>query len=466
MINCPFPTHALPSSIQQAILEVTSVVKAPPAIAVASALSSISLACQTLANVRRPNGTETPISLNLLTFAESGERKSTTDRFFSKAIHEFEDAQEAAALAKLESFEFENMVWDTKRRALLDEIKKAASTYQETDDFKVMLKTVMDHRPKRPEILKLIYRDVTPEALAASLKQWRSGGISSDEGGALFESRTFNNLCMLNVLWDGGSLIVDRKNSTPLKVDNARLTISLLVQPSVFCKFSTGKGALVRGSGALARYLVSYPPSTQGWRQEIDQPPVRMDALDEFNKRIVELLRSSMSPDGKLLPNKVLELSLNAQREYVIFINDIEQKLLPGGYLSDVKDAASKIGDNMCRIAGLFHCFEGKDGPIDLETICRAIEIAKWYIFEFKRLFGVQPQAPQEQQDAMLLEAWLSENYRLYGYSSIKKNLIRQMGPNCLRKRDRLEAALHVLLSLGRIKIGMLGKTSYVMLPS
>jgi hypothetical protein len=40
MISLPFPTEALPDTIQKAVEEVTSIIEAPDAIAVASALSA------------------------------------------------------------------------------------------------------------------------------------------------------------------------------------------------------------------------------------------------------------------------------------------------------------------------------------------------------------------------------------------------------------------------------------------
>lgn len=439
-----FPINALPLSIQQAVLDVRSVVKAPGTIAVSSALSAISLACQGLADVRRPNGQETPIGLYLLTIADSGERKTSCDKCFTRGIRQFEDAQAQIAEEKIKEFEFQTLIWKTQQKALLKEIAVSALADQGNDDLKIKLRTLMDQQPSAPDIPKLIYKDVTPPALAENLQRWNTGGIFSNEAGTLFDSPTFSNLGMYNTLWDGGEVTVDRKNAPPIKVNNARFTISLMVQSATLKKFLTGRGALARGNGALARYLVAAPFTNQGCRQEQVQPPVRTDALDAFNQRIIDLLQDGIGSDGKPVAKRILELSPDAHEAYIEFINQIELRLnIFEGYYRDVRDAASKIGDNMCRLAALFHCFEKKEGLIERQTIMAATQIATWYLEEFKRLFGDQPMALQEHQDAFQLETWLHNYERSTSFNNIKKlncdnSVLTAFGPKLVLKQHYL----------------------------
>lgn len=311
---------------------------------------------------------------------------------------------------------------------------------------------------------RLLYGDVPQGALVAALKKWPSGAIVSDEAGALHKGRTFNNLYIHNIVWGGGPIVEDRKDQPPLRVVDARLSICLMLQPGTLRKFLEGKGELARESGALARYLIAYPVSTQGFRFETSGVVQKTDAIDAFNCRIGELLNDSITPEGEPVARKVLSLSVDAAEEYIRFYNWIEQSLAPGGFYADISDAGSKAADNMCRIASLLHCFEKKEGPIDLETIKRAIEILVWYLNEFKRLFGLQPQAPQEQQDAVAIDAWLWEWARKYNDLRIKRNLILQYGPNGVRNRARVELALKVLESWGRIASRQEGRTWYVYL--
>ncbi|MDA3876378.1 MAG: DUF3987 domain-containing protein, partial [Halothiobacillus sp.] len=89
----PFPVHSLPPLLRDAVIEVQKNSQAPSALVVASALSAISLACQGAVNVLRPGDLLSPTSLYLLTIAESGERKTSVDAYFTKPIRDFEAVQ-------------------------------------------------------------------------------------------------------------------------------------------------------------------------------------------------------------------------------------------------------------------------------------------------------------------------------------------------------------------------------------
>ncbi|MBK6758040.1 MAG: DUF3987 domain-containing protein [Moraxellaceae bacterium] len=59
-----------------------------------SALSFVSLAAQGQVNVARDSVLCSPVSLFLMVIGESGERKSSADKFFSMPIEAWEQAQE------------------------------------------------------------------------------------------------------------------------------------------------------------------------------------------------------------------------------------------------------------------------------------------------------------------------------------------------------------------------------------
>ena len=118
----------------------------------------------------------------------------------------------------------------------------------------------------------------------------------------------------------------------------------------------------------------------------------------------------------------------------------------------------------MARIAALFHYFSKQDGDISVETVDRAAEVMKWYLFEFKRLFSSPPPIPQDQADAALLEAWLRSYCHTHKTFAIKKNEARQSGPNPLRNKSRLNAALQVLIWRQMVKVSKDGKTLVILL--
>ncbi len=82
--NNSYPTEALPGTIGEAVEEVTSFVKCPVALTACSALAAISTVAAGLVDVRRAQKLSGPSGLYFLALADSGERKTTVDNFFTK----------------------------------------------------------------------------------------------------------------------------------------------------------------------------------------------------------------------------------------------------------------------------------------------------------------------------------------------------------------------------------------------
>jgi hypothetical protein len=73
----------------------------------------------------------------------------------------------------------------------------------------------------------------------------------SDEAGTIFNGYGLNELPFINKLWDGSTFSVERKNSPELLIRDARLTLSLMVQPEVFRGYLERKGDMAKGIGFL-----------------------------------------------------------------------------------------------------------------------------------------------------------------------------------------------------------------------
>ena len=80
----PYPLDAHPPLILNAVKEVQAFVQAPVEMVATSAISAMSAAFQGHRDVRRSSKLKGPISLWLQTVAESGERKTSLDKYFSE----------------------------------------------------------------------------------------------------------------------------------------------------------------------------------------------------------------------------------------------------------------------------------------------------------------------------------------------------------------------------------------------
>ena len=447
--------------MRAAVEEVARFVKAPVPLVASSALAALSLAIQAHADAKRLEQLHGPVGLFLLTIADSGERKSTCDGFFTRAIRDHEEAQAEAAKPALKDHRAATEAWEAKRGGVKEEIRGCAKKQKSTAGMESALRDLERNKPEPPRIPRLLYADATPEALAYGLaKQWPSGGVFSAEAGIVFGSHgmgkdsVMRNLGLLNQLWDGKTLTIDRRSTESFTVRGARLTVALQVQEPTLREFLTRSGALARGTGFLARFLVAWPESTQGIRQiDPDAPdgPATWPHLAAFHRRIAEILDQPVpiDEDGALTP-PMLPLTPEAKAAWVKYHNAIESELSRGGELYEARDVASKSADNAARLAALFQIFEGAGGAIGEEAFDGASRITAWHLSEARRFFG-ELALPAELADAARLDSWLIEYCRQARTHFVKKNHVRQHGP--LRDGARLDTAIRELAELDRLRL-------------
>ena len=452
----PYPVDALPDTVRSAVNEVQSFVQAPLPMVTSSALAALSLAIQAHVDMTRADKLLGPCGLYLLTIGLSGERKSTCDGFFTKAIRDYEQEQAEAAKPELGQYSADKEAWEAKRSGIKDKIRQQAKESKPTEKMESVLRDLEQDKPERPRIPRLIYADVTPEALAHSLaKQWPAGGVISDEAGAVFGSHgmgadsVMRNLAMFNKLWDGGILTIDRRTSESFATRGARLTIALQIQESTLLEFLKKSGALARGTGFLARFLVAWPESTQGHRP-FKEAPEHWPALAAFNQRLAAILNQPAPIDNGVLEPTMLSLSPEAKRAWVTYHDAIECELAAGGELYDVRDVAAKSADNAARLAALFQMFEHGIGAVSHECFESARRITAWHLTEARRFFG-ELALPEELADAARLDGWLIDYCRREQTQIINKRHLRQYGP--VRDGLRLDAAINELAELDRLRL-------------
>jgi len=336
----PYPLDALPAGIQAAVREVAGFVQAPLALVASSALAALSLAAQARADVKRAERLQGPAGLFMLTIADSGERKTTCDSFFTTTVREYEAEQAELSKPAVKNYEAAMAAWAAEREGILSAIKDAGKKRRPADKQRADLAELERDKPEPPRVPRLIYGDATPEALTWGLaKHWPSAGIVSSEAASIFGSHgmgresIMRSLGILNTLWDGVSQRFDRRTSDSFTVRGARLTVALQVQEATLNDFFGRSGALARGSGFLARFLVAWPESTQGQRL-FTEAPAAWPALAAFHRRLAAILAEpvQLDDDGGLTP-PVLAFTPEARRDWIAFHDAIETDLRSGGEL-------------------------------------------------------------------------------------------------------------------------------------
>jgi putative DNA primase/helicase len=464
----PYPLDALPDTIRAAVIEVQGFTKAPIAMVASSALAALALAIQAHADVQRADRLTGPVGLFLLTIADSGERKSTCDGFFTAAIQEYQQQQTESAKPEITKHRADIAAWEAKRAGLIEAIKQAARKGCATADAESNLRDLEEKKPEPKRVPKLLRGDDTPENLAWVLsREWPSSGVLSSEAGIVLgahgmgKDSIMRNLGLLNILWDGGVLSIGRRTSESFTVRGARLTMALQVQEATLRSFFDRSGGLARGTGFLARFLVAWPESTQGFRPFTD-PPASWPRLAAFNRRITAILNQPAPIDeaGALTP-PLLPLTPEAKAAWVAFHDAIEGELSTGGELYDVRDVASKSADNAARLAALFQIFEGAGGAVGADAFEGASRIAAWHLNEARRFFG-ELVLPAELAGAARLDTWLIQYCRRERTHLVPIAKLQQGGPGGLRSKTTIETAMRELEEADRARLGRDGKRKVI----
>lgn len=465
-----YPLDALPEAVRCAVQEVADFVKAPIPLIATSALAALSLAIQAHTDVERAERLHGPCGLFLLAIADSGERKSTCDGFFTTAIRDYQAQQQEAAKPVIQAYKSEHDAWEAQRSGLKEKIKALAKEGKPSLAQVQQLHDLDADEPTAPRVPRLVYGDATPEALTYALaKHWPSGGVISSEAGSVFGGHgmsgdsVMRNLAALNQLWDGATLPVERRSSESFTVRGARLTMALQVQEATIRAFFDSSKGLARGTGFLARFLVSWPQSTQGMRH-FTEAPANWPALAAFNNRLTAILNrpAPIDDDGGLCP-AMLTLAPDAKAAWVAFHDAIESELSIGRELYDVRDVASKTADNAARLAALFHTFTGSIGSIGLDAMESAARVTAWHLTEAKRFLG-ELAMPTELANPARLESWMLDYCRREQTDKVPTREVQRHGPGGLRDRAVINDAIKELAELGRARLVQDGKKKLIQL--
>jgi len=442
-----FPIHALYNSIRLPLEEVRANLQAPDGLIAGAFLTGLSICAEGDVNVLLPTGQVSPGVLFVGTIADSGERKTATDKIVLTTIYA-RDAEQAAEYKKaLVDYQADTRFWQAKDAAIQRKLVKAISNDEDTEQLRRELKEHAEAEPSKPERSRIVYQSVTERPLMEALQgDSRCIAIISDEGSIVLNGGATNKLATLNKAWDGPSLLTFDRADDSIEVRDPRVTVSFMVQEQVFQKFMDKRGVMARESGFLARFLICWPASTQGFRyMSLDEPV--WEHLPGFHRRMNELLEATATRrKAGDTSRATLSFSPEAKELWVKVQNTVEPKLQQGGALESVRDFASKSMEIVGRLAACMHHFEGLAGyAISMETLQRALNVLNYYFDEYINLFGNANDVPQDEKDRNALAMYLHSRYWLNRYNSAPRNVVRKNGP--IRHQGRFETAIQRLTS-------------------
>lgn len=434
-----FPLVSPSSLITKAYMEAKLITQAPDSMIYMTAISSVSLALQGVIDVEIPTGKVSPVSLMGLTIAESGERKSSVENLFTKGIKSFQKENIECYQTQFREYQIQLELHEKK----VARIKKLVNLDDELEceSMAKQLLELEEKKPIKPKLDLLSYEDSTIEALLSGLSEnVPNAFLGSSEGGVLLNSRAMAQTASLNAIWSGDDVTVNRKITGSYTVESARLTVHIMTQSSALDRFIKKSKDSVRGNGFLARLLVCAPSSNIGFRQSTGIGYSRA-GIQAFNDKLYHWLSESQDISD-YTNRKIVRFSNEAKKIWQDVYNDIEVKMRPNGIFQQVADHASKLPENIARLAALIHCFNGDlNDEISAETLLESINLMSYFSGQFVKVFSAPPKCAVDAQNLIQWFLTLSNS----GIRYIKRNDIFQFGPYGTRNKKNLEQALEYL---------------------
>ena len=442
----PYPIEALGPILAPAARAIAEIVQVPEALAGNSVLAAAALAAQSHADVQTLGGPR-PLSLFILTIAQSGDRKTAADGVALRAVHEH---------GKRMVLTYNSAVreWEAAQEGAKFDKRKAKNGAETGAEYASTLKE-MASEPK-PRAPWLICSEPTAEGLVRSLADGQlAQGIFTDEGGqfigghALSEDAELRTIAMLSRLWQGDR--IDRVRATNhehLVLFGRRLSMHLLVQPEVANRM-LGK-PLYRSQGFLARWLIAAPDSLAGTRLHNPRMPDPADdsRIVKFWHAVGELLTAPANEDREVggLNPPVLALTPEARALLIEAYNEIERAQRDGGDLESVREFAAKAAEQACRIAAVLTLAENPAAiSVSGDAMRNALALTQHHIGEYGRLIG-SACVPENIVRAQALLDWVRSKH----LCEVTVRQVTQFGPGrAIRHAAAAKEALRTLAEFG-----------------
>ena len=446
----------MPESFRQVACAVDNKIQAPLPIIVTSMLSVLSSVAHGYINIEMPHGQIQPVSLFTLVIAESGDRKTSTDKLIFKPLFDYDRRLEQHRKQTESDKKATALSFKYELKNLEQKLKKAHSSedYILISRLEKQISELYDKQPSVNTVSpKTIYSDATPVALWSALEGKNNAiTLHSSDSASLFNRFNTEFISNTNLLWDGDSVSIARKTGE-INVDDGRIVLSLMTQRIILERLTENKSNLLRLTGFYSRMLICSPLSLQGFRFNNYVSDSDEDYINQFYEKLEKIMQHCvMSQSYGVF--ETLRLNPEARRLIQVFADNVESQLSQFGSLADVRDAGSKIVNNACRIAALLHLYinESTDKEIDGMAAHSACLLAGYYLTEFKRLFGERTTSELAAEYGASLFSWLQkESMAAGGAVSFTRTHILQYGPNRLRKKEKLELAIQDLTNKGLI---------------
>jgi hypothetical protein len=388
-----YPVEALGPILGEAAKAIAYHVQVPLGIACQSVLAAAALVAQQHVNVARGKIGIGPVSLYCLSVAESGDRKSATDKLALKPIRDFEAARRDELRSEWKRYNSNIAAWEMRSNSIKQAFKPKGDKAMSESDEQRLANALMEleaEKPSPPPRASITFAEPTPEAIWRHYQQGLpSAGLFSDEAVGFFSGHGMTAeakgrmIGCLSQLWDGSTLQRTRAaEGESGEMGARRLSTHLMMQPIVSLEVLADP--LLLGQGFTPRFLICDESSIAGTRflanRDATIGPNDSPALIAYWTRLTELLAMPVNINEETggLDLRTLEITSAAYQQWEALHDGIERHLTPGGMFINIKAFASKAAENAARIAAVMAFVENEE--ITANHIQRAGQLTSYYL--------------------------------------------------------------------------------------
>ena len=449
-----FPIDALQDGLfKNTIREITYNAQAPLGLVANVALAYGSLAIHHGYDVRVDGEFQGPTSLWCMTLARSGERKSGVGKQLADSFIRFDAEQHREYKAERKKWFAKYKQWEAKGADMSrGSGSKGDRKWAQEDELE---RHAVDE-PEPPKKKQYIYNDVTNEKLMRDLgEHWPSAGLMLDEGGSMLGGYSMGIKSVVatqakyNSLWSGESVKVGRQTQDDVLVEGGRLVIYLGVQEGVYKSFLKETGNIGDANGFMARFLVCRPPTMIGRREYGNKKEHKW--VNIFNSATSALIHLTTTWQEK----RALVFSPQALVRVLDFLRKVEAQQRPGQIFENMTAHASKIGEQMARIASVLHVMNDPQSHglvIQDDTARQAVAIAEYHLHQALDMQNDYA-GDVAQGDEIAVLDWLMKEAKKTGGDGVGKTALLNGGPGHLRKAAALDPILWRLVDAGSIAL-------------
>ena len=423
-----FPSETLPDAVKAFVEALAESTQTPLEMGGLLALGTMAAIMQKNYTLQvRQDWTET-LNLYTVVVGAPAERKTPVLNRVVKPLRDYERERRDADTVYIARAESERRMLEGKKAAAEAAAVKGRGSEEDAMNLAAKLEEFTC-----PHELRLLVDDATQEKLAEMMEQ-QGGSITlcSTEGGVFDLMRgRYDKAVNLDVYlkaWDGEQIIVDRIGRRSNRIDCARLTTLLAIQPEV--QYGLMDDRTMRGRGMAGRFLYAICRGKIGERKAAPAP-VPETVEREYSLFMQNLLRSERGG--------ILFLSPEAETRRCEFHNMVEHRMVK--QWECIQEWAGKLVGTVCRIAAILHCGTAPEPlreHISADTFDAACKIGEFLGSHAEAAFGLMG-ASKLEQDAQYIAK------RLRGMKSISRTELSTLCRGRFRRSSDMDSALEIL---------------------